>query len=146
MGSRGASAGTSSTGRGSGGSGAIASAKSAASSAVDAFLAGAGGMASDGEINGAYETAFIAVAKSKGVDNTTINNELNKALRTDDVNYMKAWGRVGNAQVKTTVPKGWKELEGATTAPNGFKWITNGKSMFGGGFEQALVPASELRK
>ncbi len=145
MGSRGASAGTSSTGRGSGRSGAIASAKSAASSAVDAFLAGAGGMASDGEINGAYETAFIAEAKSKGVDNATINNELNSALRTDGINYMKAWGRVGDSKVMTSVPKGWREIEGATTAPEGFKWITNGKSMFGGEREQALVPASKLK-
>lgn len=140
MGSRGASAGSTSK------TSAIASAKSQASKAVDYFLSSQGGMASDGEIDGAYETAFIAVAKSKGADNITINNELNKALRTDGVNYMKAWGRVGNAQVKTTVPKGWKELEGATTAPNGFKWIYNGKGRFGGGFEQALVPASELRK
>lgn len=28
------------------------------------------------------------------------------------------------------IPKGWKILEGALTAPRGYKWITNGKSIF----------------
>lgn len=48
--------------------------------------------------------------------------------------------------VYSEVPKGWREIKGATTAPSGFKWISNGKSMFGGEREQALVPASELRR
>lgn len=48
--------------------------------------------------------------------------------------------------VYSEVPKGWREIEGATTAPEGFKWVSNGKSMFGGEREQALVPADKLRR
>lgn len=34
-----------------------------------------------------------------------------------------------------TLPKGWKMLEGATTAPNGYAWIYNGKNPFSDGDE-----------
>lgn len=40
-------------------------------------------------------------------------------------------------------PDGWKPIEGATTAPKGYKWYSNGKSMFGGDYEQALVKIGE---
>jgi len=35
-------------------------------------------------------------------------------------------------------PKGWAKVEGATTAPNGYSWYSNGKSMFGGERESYL--------
>ena len=38
------------------------------------------------------------------------------------------------------VPKGWKILEGAMTAPRGYKWIYNGESLFSGKRKTALVP------
>ena len=38
-----------------------------------------------------------------------------------------------------TLPKGWKRVEGATTAPRGWYWASNGKSRFGGEYRQALV-------
>lgn len=82
MGSRGASAGT--TGKAS----AIASAKSIASKAVDDFLRKEGGMASDGEINSVYERTFITEAIKLGADKTAINNGLNEALRTNDIDYV----------------------------------------------------------
>ena len=41
------------------------------------------------------------------------------------------------------VPQGWKETEGATTAPNGYKWYNNGESMFGGKYEHGLFPIKE---
>ena len=37
------------------------------------------------------------------------------------------------------VPKGFKRLEGATTAPRDKVWITNGKSLFGGERVSGLV-------
>ena len=30
------------------------------------------------------------------------------------------------------LPKGWKIVKGATTAPVGYRWICNGKSRFSG--------------
>ena len=29
-----------------------------------------------------------------------------------------------------TMPEGWKEIEGATTAPNGYMWINNAQPVF----------------
>ena len=37
------------------------------------------------------------------------------------------------------VPKGWKRLEGATTAPKGYSWYYNGKSRFDKGYKCALI-------
>lgn len=37
------------------------------------------------------------------------------------------------------VPKGFKRDEGATTAPRGKVWITNGKSFFGGKRVSGLI-------
>lgn len=42
-------------------------------------------------------------------------------------------------KVITRLPDGWKEIQGATTAPNGYKWVHNCKSLFGGEHEQALL-------
>lgn len=38
-----------------------------------------------------------------------------------------------------TLPSGWKELKSACIAPEGYKWVSNGKSMFGGEFKHALL-------
>ena len=42
--------------------------------------------------------------------------------------------------VLDAIPEGWEILKGATTAPNGFVWIWNKKSRFGGEYKAALVP------
>lgn len=42
-------------------------------------------------------------------------------------------------KILDSLPKGWKWLDGATTAPLGYRWAWNGKSRFGGEFEHALV-------
>lgn len=39
----------------------------------------------------------------------------------------------------TKVPKGFKRLEGATTAPRDKVWITNGKSLFSGERVSGLI-------
>lgn len=36
-------------------------------------------------------------------------------------------------------PIGWKIIENATTAPCGYKWISNGKSLFNGERRTALL-------
>lgn len=40
--------------------------------------------------------------------------------------------------VYTTIPDSWRIDEGATTAPRGYVWINNGKSRFGGEYQQVL--------
>lgn len=45
-----------------------------------------------------------------------------------------------NRTILDHVPKGWKILEGAMTAPRGYKWIYNGESLFSGKRKAALVP------
>lgn len=40
--------------------------------------------------------------------------------------------RYSAIKVYKRMPKDWKEDKGATTAPIGYKWITNGKSLFKG--------------
>lgn len=41
-----------------------------------------------------------------------------------------------------TMPEGWKELKGATTAPNGYIWIWNLKNPFGKESKNALLKVS----
>lgn len=40
------------------------------------------------------------------------------------------------------IPKGWKENMHATTAPQGWKWVWNGKPLFGGEYRSALMRKS----
>lgn len=42
-------------------------------------------------------------------------------------------------KILDSLPKGWKWLEGATTAPNGFRWANNNKSRFSVEYRHALV-------
>ena len=37
------------------------------------------------------------------------------------------------------MPKGWKVLQGAMTAPKGYIWIWNGKSIFKKEYQHALL-------
>lgn len=37
------------------------------------------------------------------------------------------------------MPKGWKAIQGATTAPNGYVWVYNGGNPFHGNYESALL-------
>lgn len=43
-------------------------------------------------------------------------------------------------------PKGWTKVEGALTAPNGYSWYSNGKSMFGGERESYLYKDEETKE
>jgi len=42
------------------------------------------------------------------------------------------------------MPEGWKKVQGATTAPNGYVWIWNCKSIFSKEFRHALLKVKEL--
>lgn len=46
---------------------------------------------------------------------------------------------LNKVKVLNTLPNGWKWRQGATTAPHGYRWAYNGKSMFVGEYEQALI-------
>lgn len=54
--------------------------------------------------------------------------------------------RLKNVQVFSACPEGWKVLTGATTAPAGYVWISNGKSLFGGEYEQGLLTLQKAHK
>ena len=42
-------------------------------------------------------------------------------------------------KVYEKLPNGWKRLNGALTAPNGYYWASNGKSFFDKNIERALI-------
>lgn len=48
------------------------------------------------------------------------------------------------ANIMQEVPDGWNITEGATTAPLGYVWVDNGKSMFSGERQTALVPEAAV--
>lgn len=58
---------------------------------------------------------------------------------------MMRLGSMGNTRepvevrVLPSVPNGWRVIEGATTAPKGYKWYDNGQSRFGEKYESALI-------
>ena len=55
------------------------------------------------------------------------------------IDYFKQKG----VEIKDSVPEGYVKLEGATTAPKGYEWYSNGKSRFGGEYKNALVKKEE---
>jgi hypothetical protein len=46
---------------------------------------------------------------------------------------------LNNIKVYTELPKGWRIIEGAMTAPRGYIWICNNKSRFSKEYESALL-------
>lgn len=42
-------------------------------------------------------------------------------------------------EVFEEMPDGWKQLKGASTAPYGYIWIWNGKSLFHGEYRTAFL-------
>lgn len=52
---------------------------------------------------------------------------------------MKTHKILSEVPVYKQIPKGWKELEGAQTAPVGYVWIYNGKSLFSGDYKHGLL-------
>lgn len=53
---------------------------------------------------------------------------------------MKGYERLlERVKVFYQMPDGWKEIKGALTAPNGYIWIFNRKSIFSKEYQQALL-------
>lgn len=53
---------------------------------------------------------------------------------------MKMYNRLlESVKVFYQMPTGWKEIRGALTAPSGYVWIFNGKSIFTSEYQQALL-------
>jgi hypothetical protein len=47
--------------------------------------------------------------------------------------------RFPDVPIYDTMPDGWVEIRGATTAPNGYVWINNRKSIFTKEYRHALL-------
>ena len=58
---------------------------------------------------------------------------------------MDRYGLLGNPNIRKLerLPDGWRRTKGAMTQPNGWYWANNGKSIFSGERETALVRESE---
>ena len=63
-----------------------------------------------------------------------IRQENNKSKNDSSLN--KSWSQ---SDVINELPKGWKRVEGATTAPNGYVVVSNNQSRFGGDRETKLI-------
>lgn len=48
----------------------------------------------------------------------------------EQVERIYSFAKLNNKKVYTTMPKGWRFVPGAMTAPNGSEWIDNGLSRF----------------
>ena len=60
-------------------------------------------------------------------------------------------GLDGNGNQKYThipvydrMPEGWRKIQGALTAPRGYAWIHNGKSLFGGEYRHGFIREEEI--
>lgn len=51
-----------------------------------------------------------------------------------------------NVKVLKRLPKNWSPIKGAMTAPRGYKWVSNNKSLFKGERKTALVKISDYHK
>lgn len=51
--------------------------------------------------------------------------------------------RKNGVKILNTAPKGWTAIEGALTAPRGYTWYSNNKSLFKGERKTALVKDKE---
>lgn len=55
--------------------------------------------------------------------------------KTQALNYFINKG----VKVLNEMPNGWRVIQGAITAPRGYKWVNNGKSLFSKEYEHALL-------
>lgn len=78
--------------------------------------------------------------KSIGYDDSKYNYGLEK---TSNEKYTVDYFKQRGVEIKDSVPEGYVKLEGATTAPKGYEWYSNGKSRFGGEYKNALVKKEE---
>ena len=55
------------------------------------------------------------------------------------MSYIDKAMKFPDVQIYETMPDGWGEIRGATTAPNGYVWINNRKSIFNKEYRHALL-------
>ena len=91
------------------------------------------------------KTAPVKSASTRATAKNQAPKETTPAKKKDNYMLIKSGlDREGKQQytavkVHDKTPRGWKEDKGATTAPVGYKWITNGKSALFGKRKTALV-------
>lgn len=83
---------------------------------------------------GDYDTAEHAIAAAIGYLKLM---SYEKGTREYVETYRDRW--LPGIDVLDEMPDGWSINKGAVTAPVGAKWICNGKSLFGGEYEHALL-------
>ena len=74
-------------------------------------------------------------------DGARVGTPLNTGIDTKTQQQIEKFIEHGG-RVEDTVPEGFIKTEGATTAPKGYTWYNNGKSRFGGEYENVLVKDS----
>ncbi len=84
---------------------------------------------------------FQKQMKESGVK--TFADEIKENEKTSNKKYSVDYFKQRGVEIKDSVPKGYVKLEGATTAPKGYEWYSNGKSRFGGEYKNALVKKEE---
>lgn len=73
--------------------------------------------------------------RTAGFNSPIIKNMVKQSNKKYTVEYFKSRG----TEIRNSVPKGYVKLEGATTAPKGYTWYSNNKSLFGGERRTILV-------
>lgn len=73
--------------------------------------------------------------ESKKIENFREKKQSNVGNGKYSVDYWKK----KNVEIKDEAPKGYIKLQGATTAPNGYEWYSNGKSRFSKEYKHILV-------
>lgn len=123
-------------------------------------------------VAGGAEINSVQIAWDKMLDQKTFNNvldavnKINEAFRQgklDSEGYIEGLGRLDGmdwakyyaryltkddrfghgAMYLDEAPEGWKKLEGALTAPQGYEWYSNGASRFSNEYQAALVKVRE---
>ena len=84
------------------------------------------------------EEAVKSFLKSKGGNSSAKGSSQKNEL---SIAYHKDKGHIKEGNP----PKGWTKVEGGTTAPNGYSWYSNNKSMFGGERESYLYKDAEKK-
>lgn len=75
----------------------------------------------------------IQLFGSRGASSST------KGVLKNKSNDSLARFKESGVRILNKAPKGWIKNDRAVTAPNGYSWYNNGKSMFSGERETALV-------
>ena len=79
--------------------------------------------------------AYASCAEDCRFHSTQSKEERTMTRTEQRIAYFRAKG----VKFVKDMPKGWKTIQGATTAPSGYIWIYNGANPFHGNNEYALL-------